>query len=148
MTRTLAALAAALLIPAATAAALCASTALATAQSYPGDAGAGVERGIEQRNNSGQVGTVTLFAHGRDALVFVRMHGASGAEPVRLFRGGDCDSLAAMPAFVVSDLRGGVSRSLVHATEDRLLSGNYNVVVFASTAQHAGVAACGHLYAR
>ncbi|HZO93762.1 MAG TPA: hypothetical protein VFB22_08315 [Candidatus Baltobacteraceae bacterium] len=120
----------------------------ASAQSYPDDNGAGAERGIEQLNNSGQVGTATLFAHGLDALVFVRIHGAERPESVRILRGPDCDALAPMPAFVLSDVHGGVSRSLVHVSLRRLLSGNYNVVVFASTAMHAGVTACGHLFSR
>jgi hypothetical protein len=132
----------------ATGAAVSLLTIPAHAQSYPGDAGAGVQRGIQQLNNSGQVGTVTLFEHARDALVFVQIHGAPHAESVRVVRGADCDSLAPAVAFVVSDLHGGVSRSLVHAGVDRLLSGNYNVVVYGSTALHAGPVACGHLYAR
>ncbi len=120
----------------------------AHAQSYPGDPGAGVERGIQQLQNSGQVGTVTLFAHASDTLVFVRIHGAAHAESVRIYRGQDCEGFATMPAFVVSDLHGGVSRSLVHVGLDRLLSGNYNVVAFASTSPHAGAVACGHVYGR
>ncbi len=145
MKRTLAALGAALL---ATAAATALQYGAARAQSYPGDSGAGVERGIQQLNNSGQVGTVTVFAHANDTLVFVRIHGAPHAESVRIYRGPECDALSPIATFVVSDLHGGVSRSLVHIGENRLLSGNYNVVVFGSISQHAGAIACGHLYAQ
>ena len=120
----------------------------ALAHRLPGDTGAGVERGIQELNNSGQVGTVTLFEHARDSLVFVQIHGAPRAELVRLVRGPGCDNLAPGVAFVVSDLRGGASQSLVHARIDRLLSGNYNVVVFGSTSRQGGPVACGHLYAR
>src|SRR5947209_11982498 len=37
------------------------TTAVASAQSYPDDSGAGTRLGIEQLNTSGQVGEVTLF---------------------------------------------------------------------------------------
>jgi hypothetical protein len=40
----------------------------------------------------------------------------------------------------------GVARSVVKAPEDKLLSGNYNVVVFSSNQAGARATACGHLY--
>ena len=142
MKRTLAALAAALL----------ATAAAASAQSYPDDAGAGVKLGIEQLNTSGQVGEVTLFQGGPATRAAVRVDGANGKpEAVRIYRGQSCDSTDGMaggrPAYVLSNLSGrGVSRTVVQASQDKLLSGNYNVVVFSSTAPGARPVACGHLF--
>ena len=136
MHRTLAALVAALAIPAA-----------AAAQSYPGDSGAGTERGIQELNNSGQVGTATLYAHGATTTVVVAIKGAgSKSESVRIYRGPSCDDIAGKPQQGLSDLHNGSSRTTVKMSQDRLLSGNYNVVLFSSTAGGARSVACGHLY--
>jgi hypothetical protein len=141
MKRTLAVLAATLL-----------TTAVAAAQSYPDPSGgAGTQLGIQELNTSGQVGDVTLFRADPNVRVAVRMDGAQGkAEAVRIYRGQSCDGLNGVfgrPAYVLSNLSPqGVSRTVVHATADRLLSGNYNIVVFSSTAPGARPVACGHLY--
>jgi hypothetical protein len=124
------------------------STAAASAQSYPGDPGVGVERGVEQLNNSGQVGTVTLFGRDPDTRIVVVIHGADGrAESVRIYRGPSCDDLVTAPTYELVDLKNGLSTSTVKSPEAKLLSGNYNVVVFSSTAAGARSTACGHLYA-
>lgn len=122
-------------------------TAAASAQSYPGDSGAGTQRGLQQLNNSGQVGTVTLFRHGPNTRIVIELHGTSPgrAQSVRVVRGRSCDELAAAPTYFLADLRNGVSRSAVMSSEDRLLSGNYNVVAFASTRPGAPPTSCGHL---
>jgi len=64
MQRTVAALVATLL-----------TSATASAQSYPGDPGTGTQRGIAQVNNSGQVGTITLFRTGRSTRIQVALEG-------------------------------------------------------------------------
>ena len=138
MKRFVAALAAALL-----------TTAAASAQSYPGDPGAGTQRGIESVNNSGQVGTVTLFNAGAGTRVLVELQGTipGRMQSVRLYRGPSCDDIGNTgPVYFLIDMKNGVSRSLVKAPEDKLLSGNYNVVVFSSNAAGARATACGHLY--
>jgi hypothetical protein len=124
------------------------TTAAASAQSYPGDSGAGTERGVEQVNNSGQVGTVTLFRREGATRIQIAMHGVTDGrvESVRLYRGASCDDLQPRPTYFLADLRGGLSRSSVSVTEDRLLSGNYNVVVFSNNHAGAQTVACGHLY--
>jgi len=130
-------------------AALLLTTASAYAQSYPGDPGAGTERGIEQVNNSGQVGTATLFNAGTSSRVVVDLKGTEGrVQSVRLYRGPSCDDLGTSgPAYYLTDMKNGRSTSTVKAPESKLLSGNYNVVVFASNAAGARATACGHLYA-
>ncbi len=141
MKRTLAVLAATLL-----------TTAVASAQSYPDDSGAGTKLGIEQLNTSGQVGEVVLFRADPNERLAIRMDGAGGkAESVRIYRGQSCDGpgpvASGRPAFVLSNLSPqGMSRTVVHASEDKLLSGNYNVIVFSSTAPGARAVACGHLF--
>ena len=124
------------------------TTAVASAQGYPGDSGAGVERGIQQVNDSGQVGTVTLFRRGTRTGIFVTMHGVlpGRTQSVRVYRGQDCDALESSPRYFLADLKGGVSRTEVALSEDRLLSGNYNLVVFSRNHPGAPAAACGHLY--
>jgi hypothetical protein len=124
------------------------TTAAAHAQSYPDDPGAGEERGVEQVNNSGQVGTVTLFRRTPNTSVIVRLHGTSPGrvQSVRFYRGPSCDDLAGQPGYFLNDMKNGVSVSTVKALEDKLLSGNYNVVVFSSNAPGARATACGHLY--
>ena len=139
MTRLLAVLAATLL-----------TTGTALAQPYPGDPGAGVQRGIEQLNNSGQVGTVTLYDRGSTTRVDLVMQGTTGgrAQSARLYRGPSCDDIGtAGPAYFLTDVKNGRSVSTIKAPAGKLLSGNYNVVVFSSNAAGARSTACGHLYA-
>jgi Cu/Zn superoxide dismutase len=125
------------------------TTAVASAQSYPGDPGLGVERGIEQVNNSGQVGTVTLFNRGATTSVVVDLKGTpeGRVQSVRVYRGPSCEDLGTSgPAYFLNDMKNGRSVSAVKAPESKLLSGNYNVVVFSSNAAGARATACGHLY--
>ncbi len=126
-------------------------TATASAQSYPDDPGGGNRLGIESLNNSGQVGSITLFggSGGAATRAVVEIKGANARpEAVRIYRGQSCDDVSGgRPAYVLSNLSGGgMSRSAVRVSLDRLLSGNYNLVVFSSTAPGARPVACGHLY--
>jgi hypothetical protein len=125
------------------------TTTVASAQSYPDDPGLGTERGIEQVNNSGQVGTVTLLRRGAVTRVLVDLKGteAGRVQSVRLYRGKSCEEFdPGGPAYFLTDLRNGTSNSTVKAPEEKLLSGNYNLVVFSSNAKGAHATACGHLY--
>jgi hypothetical protein len=138
MKRTVAALVAVLL-----------TTAVAVAQVTPGDPGAGTQLGVQEVNNSGQVGTVTLFNRGASTNVVVELMGtpAGRVQSVRLYRGHSCDDfLPGGPAYFLNDMKNGASRSSVKLPEAKLLSGNYNVVVFSSNAAGARATACGHLY--
>ncbi|MBV8748718.1 MAG: hypothetical protein JO103_03285 [Candidatus Eremiobacteraeota bacterium] len=121
--------------------------AAASAQSYPGDTGAGVQRGIQQLNNSGAVGTVTLYGRGAATRVLLALQGVPGGpQAAKVVRGIDCDHMTSIQAYNLHDVRQGVSLSTVQAPEAKLLSGNYNVVVFSSTARGARPIACGNLY--
>ena len=122
----------------------------ASAQSYPDDPGLGTERGVEQVNNSGQVGTVTLFGHGANTSAVVDLKGTppGRVQSVRIYRGPSCDDLGTSgPAYFLNDMRNGRSVSSVKAPEAKLLSGNYSLVVFSSNLKGAPATACGHIYA-
>ena len=124
-----------------------AACAAARAQSSPGDPGAGTERGVQQVNNSGQVGTVTIYRGAATTRVALDLKGTDGrAQSVRLYRGPSCDDLAARPTYVLADAKNGTSRSILAATTVTLLSGNYNIVVFSNNHAGARTTACGHLY--
>ena len=125
------------------------TTTVASAQSYPDDPGLGTERGIEQVNNSGQVGTVTLLRRGAVTRVLVDLKGTEPgrAQSLRIYRGKSCEEFdPGGPVYFLTDLRNGASVSTVKATEEKLLSGNYNLVVFSSNSKGAPATACGHLY--
>jgi hypothetical protein len=125
------------------------TTTVASAQSYPDDPGLGTERGIEQVNNSGQVGTVTLYRRGTATSFVVDLKGTDPArvQSVRIYRGKSCDEFdPGGPVYFLTDMRNGRSVSSVKAPEDKLLSGNYNLVVFSSNVKDARATACGHLY--
>ncbi len=122
--------------------------ALASAQIDPDDSGSGTKRGMAQQNNSGQPGTVTLFSRGASTLVVINLTGQSRGyiEPAHIHRGHDCDSLDPKPAFGLAPVVNGVSRTLVKASESRLLSGNYVVNVHASAQNIKRYVSCGELY--
>lgn len=124
------------------------ATGLALAQMPPGDQGLGVKLGIEQQSNSGEVGEVTLFRHGpRQTLVVINIQGAPHhPQPAHIHRGRSCDALDPVPAYPLNNVVNGHSSTLVNASIDRLLSGNYSVNVHESAANLRHYVACGHLY--
>ena len=127
---------------------LCLAAAAPLGAQAPGDPVAGVERGIEQLNTSGQVGSVHLFSQGASTLVVVRMDGAPGHnEALTVHRGRDCQSIEPKAVSRLADLVNGRSRSTASMSIDRLLSGNYVLVVSNNTPESRAVA-CGHLYLR
>lgn len=133
-----------------TVAALLLATAPAFAQKAPGGVpfGAGLQRGVMGLNNSGQNGFVTLFGQGGQTRLVTSLEGTlpGRVQTVAVQRGKSCDDIR--PGIVVrsADLERGVSRGVVPMTEDRLLSGNYVVVVYSNNTPHARQVACGQLY--
>jgi hypothetical protein len=121
----------------------------ARAQIDPDDTGAGTKLGMQQQNNSGEVGTVTLYRRGPHAtLVVLRLSSQppGRAQPAHLHRGHSCASIDPKPAYGLAPAMNGVSRTLVQAPEDKLLSGNYVVNVHASSGQLGHYVSCGELY--
>jgi len=105
------------------------------AQMAPGDTGAGVQRGIQQLDQSGQVGTVTLFNGGGRTRVVLNIHGEprGRVEAAHIHRGKGCDpsQIDPKPVYPLNNVVNGRSASTVNAPEDKLLSGNYVVIVHA-----------------
>jgi len=136
------------LLPAIAAALLAASPALA--QEAPGGVplGSGVQRGIEQLNNSGQAGYVTLFGHGTSTMLVAEVLGGPGGrtQMTAVQRGKNCASMETAIAQRAGDLHNGRGRGSVPMAESRLLSGNYVFVVYSSDAPGARPVACAQLF--
>jgi hypothetical protein len=111
---------------------------------YPSIAGEKV-RGLEELNNSGQVGSVSLTAQpDKTTHVILTVKGAGGkTESAGLYRSNDltCKNISEKPEFALSPVAGGKSSTMVKIDRERLLSGNYLVVV-KDGAKHV---ACAHL---
>jgi hypothetical protein len=131
-------------------AALLLSSAPAFAQAPPGGVpvGAGLQRGVMELNNSGQAGFVTLFKGGSTTRLVTSLEGTKPGrvQTVAVQRGKTCDAIS--PGIVArsADLAHGISRGVVNMTEDRLLSGNYVVVVYSNNTPGGKSVACGQLY--
>lgn len=138
------------LISGLTAAALLLTCAPALAQAPPGGVplGAGIQRGVEELNNSGQDGYVTLFPEGNHTHIVTALEGTrpGRVQTVAIQRGSDCASI--QPAIIAksTDMMHGMSRGDVPISTDRLLSGNYVVVVYSENTPGARPVACSHLF--
>jgi len=110
--------------------------------------GAGLQRGVESINNSGQDGFVTLFHQGVETRLVTALEGTTPGrtQTVAIQRGKSCDNV--QPGIVTrsADMVHGMSRGSVPMTEDRLLSGNYVVVVYSNNTPGSRPVACGQLY--
>lgn len=130
------------------------SAAVVRAQSFPGDNGAGTRLGMQQMRQSGEVGSVTLFRRGPNAtLVVLDVQSVPGTpQPASIQRNQGCDGspIDPRPAFKLHDLvkagPSGHSATVVNASEDKLLSGNYSTIVHANRADPTWYVSCGHLY--
>jgi hypothetical protein len=102
----------------------------------------GVVRGIQSQNTSGQVGEVLFNAN----TLTVDMKGTNGrAEMVTLNRGFQCSDNPGRVVARLGNLSNGKLTASAPISNDRLLSGNYLVVVHNNTADSRAVA-CGQLY--
>ena len=121
----------------------------AGAQIDPNDPlGLGTKLGIQTLNNSGQLGSITLFKRGAKTFVDVSMAGVphGKTETAAIHRSRDCDgAIDPKATYTLGDVRSGRSRTLLAVAKDRLLSGNYGVVI-ASKADPRHYFGCGHLY--
>jgi hypothetical protein len=120
------------------------SASVARAQIDPDDTGLGTKLGMAGMNNSGEVGTVTLYGRGRlGTLVVLQLASEppGRAQPAHIRRGQSCASRDAEPAYVLAPAINGFSRTLVLAPEGKLLSGNY--VVDVSSASSGDVSSAG-----
>jgi hypothetical protein len=126
------------------------SSAPAFAQVSPGGVpfGAGLQRGVMELNNSGQTGFATLFSNGKQTRLVTSLEGTPSGrmQTVAVQRGKTCDAI--QPGIVdrSADMSHGISRGIVPMSQDRLLSGNYVVVVYSNNTPGARPVACGQLY--
>jgi hypothetical protein len=102
----------------------------------------GVVRGLESQNTSGQVGEV-LF---RSSGIVVDIKGTNGKpEAVTINRAFECSDQPGPVVVRLGMLSNGSLSAPVSLSSDRLLSGNYVVVVHNNGSTSAAVA-CGKLY--
>jgi hypothetical protein len=132
------------------AAALLLTAVPALAQAPPGGVplGAGIQRGVEGLNNSGQAGYVTLFPQGADSRIVTDLEGTrpGRVQMVVIQRGRDCETIRPGILARSTDMVHGMSRGEVPITTDRLLSGNFNVVIYGGSTPGARPVACAHLF--
>lgn len=104
----------------------------------------GLVRGIESQNTSGQVGEVLFHPNG----LVVDMNGTgSKREAVTINRGFQCSDRPGPVTATLGWLSNGRLSAAIPMPADRLLSGNYLVVVHNNGPMSRAVA-CGQLYRR
>ena len=109
--------------------------------------GAGTQRGIQGLNNSGQAGFVTLFPRGARTAVVVAIEGTNREERIQIERQPSCDRLGPFATLArLKPLKGGISRSYAQAPMNKLLGGNFVVVVYGNRTLASRPVACGELY--
>src|SRR5471030_1497288 len=104
---------------------------IASAQIDPTDTGAGDKVGMQELNNSGQIGSVTLFGHGATTSVVIALADIPGGkvQAATIHRGKDCDTVDPKATTRLGDIKGGHGRTVVKMPESQLMSGNYSVLV-------------------
>jgi hypothetical protein len=111
------------------------------------DSGAGFRLGIQELNNSGQIGSVTLFRRGPKTLVSLIVDGTAGkTEAVTIHRGASCDTVSVSATWRLNDITRGRGATLVDAPQSKLLSGNYSILIYGGTSPNSHAVACGHLF--
>jgi hypothetical protein len=101
---------------------------------------------MEELNNSGQDGFVTLFDRGPRTAIVVAVDGAGNhVERIAIARGNDCDKIGKEVARL-NDVQNGISRGYVDLKKDELMSNKYLTVVYGSVAPDAKPVACGQLF--
>ncbi len=102
----------------------------------------GIVRGLESQNTSAQVGEVLFDSNG----LVVDVKGTGGkAEAVTINRGFQCSDQPGPVSARLGMLSNGHLAATASISRDRLLSGNYLVVVHNNDANSRAVA-CGQLY--
>jgi len=120
----------------------------ALAQIAPSDSGAGDLRGIQDLNNSGQIGTATFFSVGNSTRVMVKMRGVREGriEPLAIIRGKSCDAIQPALGWYLTPLVQNTSTTVIPAAISKVLSGNYVLVAHADDRVPGHNVACGELF--
>jgi hypothetical protein len=124
-----------------------AAVAPAIAQIAPNDTGRGIERGLTAVNSSAQTGMVTVLRGDGGPRFQITVDGSAGhPESVTLVRGRSCpEALGAPNVAVLGTLHNGHLTATSPIPFDRLMSGNYTVLVRNNTPDSRPVI-CGHIY--
>lgn len=119
----------------------------AAAQMGPNDTGRGISRGLTAMNSSAQVGTLNVSRGAGNPVIVLNVHGAPAGRPetATISRGADCRAADHSAGVVLGQVINGRLRATSPLPFDRLMSGNYSVVVHNNTAASRAVL-CGHLY--
>ena len=109
---------------------------------------AGFQRGVQELNNSGQDGYVTLFPKGNHTHIVTAIEGTphGRVQTVTVQRGRSCDSIQPGILAKSADLVAGMSRGDVPIPMNHLTSGNYVVIVYSENKPGARMVACGWLF--
>jgi len=126
------------------AALLVATGAVAGAQTSLDQKTPGIVRGIGGVNSSGQNGEFAVY-RGSNSVVVNMRETRGKTEAVTIERAFACGSSPRVAFASLGTLHNGNLNVTTPLTLDRLLSGNYNVVVHESTL-HSRSVACGHIY--
>ena len=119
----------------------------ALAQIAPNDTGRGIQRGLSAVNSSAQTGFITVLRSAAGPQIQVTVDGSAGhPESVVLVRGRTCpEALQAPNVAVLGTLHAGHLLANSPLSFDRLMSGNYTVLVRNNTPNSRAVS-CGHIY--
>src|SRR5579884_1258239 len=98
---------------------------------------------LQAMNGSGENGTATFTAQGDKTLVVIELsNGTSARQPSHLHLG-ICDDYTPRPAYGLSDVVNGKSRTLLSAPFEKLVNGSMIVNVHHSYDDIATQSACG-----
>jgi hypothetical protein len=124
-----------------------AAVAPAGAQIAPNDTGRGIQRGLTAVNSSAQTGMLTVLRVAGSPHIQITVDGSAGhPETVTLVRGRSCpEALSAPNVAVLGTLHSGHLMATSPIPFERLMSGNYTVLVRNNTPASRPVI-CGHIY--
>jgi len=98
---------------------------------------------LDEMNGSGEAGTATLTQQGDKTLVVIALSNGSATRQPSHLHDGTCDDYIPRPAYALSDVVNGRSRTVVNAPFDKLTSGALIVNVHKSYDDIATQASCG-----
>src|SRR5690606_26451505 len=92
-------------------------------------------------NDSGVSGIATLYGDGDQTIVSIRVEDAGSNHPAHI-HAGDCSKLDPYPAFPLENVIDGRSTSIVDASLDELLAGDYSIDLHMSVNELGTLVVC------
>lgn len=100
---------------------------------------------LTPQNNSGESGTATLTAMGDQTKVVLNLTGApDNPQPAHIHQG-TCATLDPKPQYPLTSVEGGMSETMVPASLDSLLTGNFAINVHKSAEEASVYYSCGNI---